>query len=1052
MTMNGWSEGKHDITPEHKGKPTEDVAGALNLVPARVSPIALDIDKSGAIETTSLSASHTYFDIDNDTFAERVQWISPTDGWLAIDKNANGKIDNQSELFGDDGTTKAYAKLAALDTNHDGKITSADTDFASLRVWVDANSDGASQTAELKTLSSLGITSLSLETAAGSLSSTFVRSGVTYNAHDILLDTDQMDSWYQGTPAEITPAALALPHSRGYGDVKSMEYAASGNAALAAKLQALQAMPISGLDGYYGKLEAMVEEWTGTGAVARTGVSPWVDARHAAIMGHFSGMGTDYYTKNIPSDPTHFEPVEAGYARLMGEFSTRFIAQGALAGVFGNPTYNSSDDKLHFSLSYSQILSNAKAGAPTDTADINVYWSETAHTLLEYISAFGVTGPAMQTAIDTAAGYHVQVNQPWNYVAGTEGNDLINGTAAANYLHGNAGADTVYGADGNDYILGGTGNDLLRGGTGNDSIADYDGNNTIYGDAGDDTINGGTGASKLYGGSGNDYILSGNGSETLSGGDGDDRLYSRSGNDRINGDAGNDYLYGGTGSSTLSGGLGADTLSGGAGKDTFLYTKGDGDDMIVKAATVTTTDVLKLTGIAHTEVTFSAVADAAYVNEPNSVKINVAGGGSILLDHYLDGTDTGRIESLQFSDGTVMTAAQIIQATAALGTSGNDTLTGGGGHDVLLGFDGADSILGSAGNDTAYGQGGNDTLYGGAGNDLLAGGEGSDTYHYARGDGDDTVADFGSGTQDTLVLDNINRSDVSFSAIDRDGNGAVDSVKLTIAGGGSILLQDQIFLSAYYTIDSLKFGDGTVMTAQAINNSLPTLAQSGTEGNDHLYGDAHDNVILGNGGNDQLIGNAGNDTIWGDDGNDTINGGDGADQLIGDNGNGNGTGNDSIDGGAGNDTLFGEGANDMLNGGDGDDQLIGAAGDDALAGGIGNDTLWGGDGNDTLSGGAGKDQMTGGAGADVFIFSALADNQAANADYIWDFTHGVDKLSVHGLGFVHLDTDGGQTEAGELRFSATNGITTIISDQTGFTFQLNGTFTAATLTESDFIW
>ena len=1018
--MTGWFEGKYNITAEHTGTPDPNV-GSGPAVPRPVSPIALDMDRSGAIETTSLATSHTYFDIDNDMFAERVQWISPGDGWLSLDRNGNGKIDNQAELFGDNGGTTAYSKLAALDSNHDSKITSADTAFAQLRVWMDANSDGVSQASELKTLLSLGITSLGLESSAGSLTSTFVRSGVMYNARDIFLDTDQRDSWYQGSASEINPAALTLPHSRGYGDVKSMEYAASSDAALFNQVQQLDNVTTSGLDGYYARFEAMIEEWAGASNVVRTS-NPYVDARHVAIVETFAGVnGVDV------SSYTDVKNTVTGYSALLDGLLPRFIAQGTLAPVFGNPTYSFTDDAMHFTLSYSQILANAKAGVPTDTTDKKVYWSEIERTLVSYSAGFGVTAATLQGAVDTAAGYHVEVNHPWNvYIAGGTGNDSLKGSSADNFIEAGAGADTVSGGLGNDTINGGAGNDMLHGNDGNDHLSDADGANAIYGDGGNDTIEGGSGASKLYGGAGNDYVLGGGAAETISGGDGDDRLYSGGGNDSIAADAGNDQLYGGAGNSTLSGGLGADTLSGGAGTDTFRYANGDGDDMITKAATATTTDVLILTNIAHTGVTFTAVADSTASNEPNSVKINVTGGGSILLDKFLDGTNPGQIASVHFNDGVTMTAAQIVQAAAYVGTSGNDTILGGSGHDVLLGFDGADNLSGGLGNDTIYGQAGNDTIYGGTGNDVLAGGEVSDTYHYVRGDGDDTIADIGSGTQDILIFDTIARSEVSFSAIDRDANGTADSVKLTIAGGGSITLQDQIYLSTYYTIDSVKFSDGVTMTAQQIKDALPALPKVGTAGNDKLFGDSGNNTISGAAGNDQLIGNGGddslsgdtgNDTIWGDNGNDTILGGDNADQLIGDNGDASSVGgNDSIDAGADNDTIWGEG------------------------------------GNDTINGGAGKDQMTGGAGADMFLFSSVADSQAAAPDYIWDFNHGVDKLNVHGLGFAHLDTDGGLTETGELRFSAAGGITTVTSDQTGFTFQLNGTFNAATLTESDFIW
>ena len=51
--------------------------------------------------------------------------------------------------------------------------------------------------------------------------------------------------------------------------------------------------------------------------------------------------------------------------------------------------------------------------------------------------------------------------------------------------------------------------------------------------------------------------------------------------DYIDAGAGNDTIFGGDGNDTLIGGKGADTLQGSAGKDVFVYSSGDGNDLIV---------------------------------------------------------------------------------------------------------------------------------------------------------------------------------------------------------------------------------------------------------------------------------------------------------------------------------------------------------------------------------------------------------------------------------------------------------------------------------------
>jgi len=132
-----------------------------------LTPIALDLDGNG-VHTLSANVG-AVFDVNADGRAESVGWLSASDAWLALDRNGNGLIDDGSELFGS-GTTMpdgskaldGFAALRVLDINHDGVIDAKDAAFASLSVWVDANSNTRTDAGELRTLSQAGIESLSL--------------------------------------------------------------------------------------------------------------------------------------------------------------------------------------------------------------------------------------------------------------------------------------------------------------------------------------------------------------------------------------------------------------------------------------------------------------------------------------------------------------------------------------------------------------------------------------------------------------------------------------------------------------------------------------------------------------------------------------------------------------------------------------------------------------------------------------------------------------------------------------------------------------------------
>ena len=117
------------------------------------------------------------FDVNGDGVLDRVGWTVPGADvrLLALDRNGNGVIDSLGELFGQavsgrrhpEGAANSFSDLGAFDRpenggNGDGLISAADAVFSQLRLWVDANHDGASQSAELITLAQADIASIEL--------------------------------------------------------------------------------------------------------------------------------------------------------------------------------------------------------------------------------------------------------------------------------------------------------------------------------------------------------------------------------------------------------------------------------------------------------------------------------------------------------------------------------------------------------------------------------------------------------------------------------------------------------------------------------------------------------------------------------------------------------------------------------------------------------------------------------------------------------------------------------------------------------------------------
>lgn len=119
-----------------------------------LSPIAISV--KGRLSFSS-AASGVLYDILGVGSAMQVGWPdSPYVGWLALDRNGNGRIDDGTELFGNatqliDGARakNGFEALHELDTNHDGQLDARDSLFTRLVLWFDRMRDGVSTDDEL---------------------------------------------------------------------------------------------------------------------------------------------------------------------------------------------------------------------------------------------------------------------------------------------------------------------------------------------------------------------------------------------------------------------------------------------------------------------------------------------------------------------------------------------------------------------------------------------------------------------------------------------------------------------------------------------------------------------------------------------------------------------------------------------------------------------------------------------------------------------------------------------------------------------------------------
>lgn len=503
----------------------------------------------------------------------------------------------------------------------------------------------------------------------------------------------------------------------------------------------------------------------------------------------------------------------------------------------------------------------------------------------------------------------------------------------------------------------------------------------------------------------------------LSGGRLADRIYGQGGDDVLTGNGGADYL---------EGGRGADTLIGGDGLDRYVFSRGDGHDIISDTdrtgvlQTINDSAIELLLGHQRWESEGVWGRDGEFSWQGEGTDLVIAGG-------QFGGDDSLTIENFNNGDFGIYLTAPTDEAfdqqyggiddDTLTGTPEQDQLFGSQGNDELLGLEGDDELFGGSGSDRLAGGPGHDVIFASDGDDELDGGDGSDDLYGAAGDdliqgGDGNDRLFGSTGNNSLY--GGNGADQIFNSgggLISGGAGPDDiyggSERDIIDGGeGNDVLRgsrgnDQISGGDGHDIYIYNIGDGTDVIEDAGNNTLQF--NSGLEVNALQFQYTASGLLINTGGDENtitlsgfnlddvsrqpislirfasgasyslisLLGTAGYftevETVGGEQG-DTLNGDWKWETINGLAGNdrifGYG-GNDTLLGGLGNDNLWGMGGDDLLDGGEGEDGLDGGAGDDLLRGGPGDDYFYGGDGYDVLEGGSGNDELESSEGADT---------------------------------------------------------------------------------------
>lgn len=850
------------------------------------SPLVLDLDENG-IELTSVSGGEfVHFDHNANGFATASGWTAGVDGFLAIDLNEDGIINNGTELFGDQtGYENGFLALATYDSNGDGSITAEDQLWESLRVWVDVSQNGISEEGELHTLGALLITSISLSYTEVSYQiegndvrqvGTFVMDGSVRDLADVYFAVDSANTYYEPWE-ELDPWAFVMSQLRGYGLLPDLYIAMSmdndleNEESLLSLVKELNERPLEelfdGTEATKDLVRDILFRWAGVDEVDPDSRS-YVDARELGFLEALTGQ--PFLQNGFHSNPQGSQAaagIEEAFKMAFDHFYSTLMAQTAAGELFrGDFYYNiATDSFVGIEGLDADVLDEMEtlASALSTTGERTMVWSN----VVEMIE--GVFGLDNLDTADISA-----------LEAAIIGSDItLNLDSILAALEPQPDGLTINGT---------TGNDSLNGDTGNDTITAYGGSDTIFGGVGHDVI---------------------------SAGDGDD---------------------------TIAGEAGNDLLQGGYANDVYVYNVGDGNDVILDLGG--TDKIVFGAGITANDLSFIRIS-----NNELAVSIDTGSGvSSILIQDFFQSAKA--VETIEFSDASTLNLTTmnnwVLTGTGGADTlygvenngGADDTIFGGGGHDKIYGYAGNDELHGDAGNDKIYGGAGadvlygdagddqidgddgadtlyggdgndvlsgglgNDTLVGGAGNDTLQGNGGDDVYHYSGGR--DVIAETGSTVGDAIYLaSGFTSGGTSYYRIGYDLQIFFDTANhITI---------DNFYLSNSYRVETLYFDGGST-----VNLTTVSAIQQGDDGNNTITGGSGVDVLFGNGGDDTLTGNGGNDTLYGGAGNDTLYGNGGDDTLDG------GTGNDFLSGSSNNDTYIYLSGNDTIVESGGTDVLV----------------------------------------------------------------------------------------------------------------------------------
>jgi hypothetical protein len=137
---------------------TSDEQISIKAGDALKDPLVINFGGAAAM----LSSNKVDFDLNADGATDHISFVNPGSGFLAMDKNNNGLVDDGTELFGP-LTGNGFLELADYDEDRNGWIDENDPAYEKLRIWTYEGAQTQLETLKEKNVGAIAVGSIDTE-------------------------------------------------------------------------------------------------------------------------------------------------------------------------------------------------------------------------------------------------------------------------------------------------------------------------------------------------------------------------------------------------------------------------------------------------------------------------------------------------------------------------------------------------------------------------------------------------------------------------------------------------------------------------------------------------------------------------------------------------------------------------------------------------------------------------------------------------------------------------------------------------------------------------